>query len=456
MSITAIKDNINHMKEIVRELYIFTNQIDIIKNLEVSKKFVINNEEKKLLIEVIGSLTEQFKMLNNSTSELVNSIGFFKKLETGQMLVPRPNQKLVQIEFSPQEAKEKVLLTITDKDKKDFLENLSKSNLSINKLKKKFSVEKSENVNFGKANYYAKLSNHFFRNFSNKLIAKNYFNSLNKDLRMMNSPFVVGTYVSMIFFSVLLAFIFSLFLFMTLLFFNIGFAYPFFSDIAASETIFTRILNYFWVLIVIPLVCGLLLYIYPSSESKNLGKKIDQELPFVAIHMSAIATSGVEPISIFKIILRTEEYKYSSIEFRKLLNLINFHGKDFVNALRETSRTCPSLKMKVLLDGLATAITSGGNLHEYLDKHSESLLFDYKLEREKYTKTSETFMDIYISIAIAAPMIFLMLFVIMGSTGSLVGYLGLSVDMLSILIILGIVFINIGFLVFLKLKQPLM
>ena len=172
--------------------------------------------------------------------------------------------------------------------------------------------------------------------------------------------------------------------------------------------------------------------------------------------MSAIATSGVEPISIFRIILKTKEYKYSSVEFRKLLNLINFHGKDFVGALKETSRTCPSDKMKVLLDGLATTITSGGNLHQYLDKHSESLLFDYKLEREKYTKTSETFMDIYISIVIAAPMIFLMLFVIMGSTGSLVGYLGLSVDALSALIILGIVFINIAFLVFLKLKQPVM
>lgn len=456
MSINAIKDNINHMKEIVRELYIFTNQIDIIKNLEISKKVVINNEEKKLLLEVINSLTEQLKILNNSTAELVNGIGFFKKLETGLLHAPKLNQKLVQIEFSPQEAKEKVSLTITDKDKKDFLENLSKSNLSINKLKKKFSVEKSENVNFGKANYYAKLSNHFFRNLSNKLVAKNYFNNLNKDLRMMNSPFVVGTYVSMIFFSVLLTFILSLLLFITLLFFDISLTYPFFSDIPAGQTIFTRILNFFWILIIIPLACGFLLYIYPSSESKNLGKKIDQELPFVAIHMSAIATSGVEPISIFKIILRTEEYKYSSIEFRKLMNLINFHGKDFVSALRETSRTCPSVKMKVLLDGLATTITSGGNLHEYLDKHAESLLFDYKLEREKYTKTSETFMDIYISIVIAAPMIFLMLFVIMGSTGSLVGYLGLSVDMLSILIILGIVFINIGFLVFLKLKQPVM
>ncbi len=454
MSITALKDNIMHMKEVVRELYIFTNQLDIIKNLEFSQKVEINNEEKKLLEEVVGSLTEQLKILNNSITELVRGIGFFKKLDEVQ--APKSRQKLVQIEFSPDQTKEKVSLTITDKEKKDFLNNLSKSNLSIYKLKKKFSVEKSENVNFGKANYYAKLSNHFFRNFSNKLVSKKYFDNLNRGLRMMNSPFVVGTYVSMIFFTILLTFIGSLLIFIILLFFDISITFPFLMDIPAEQSIFIRFFNYIWVLFVFPVVAGLLLYSYPSSESHDLGKKIDQELPFVAIHMSAIATSGIEPVNIFKIILKTEEYKYSSIEFRKLLNLINFHGKDFVSALKETSRTCPSEKMKILLDGLATTITSGGDLHQYLDKHSESLLFDYKLEREKYTKTSETFMDIYISIVIAAPMIFLMLFVIMGSTGSLTSYLGLSVDILSILIILGIVFINIGFLVFLKLKQPVM
>jgi hypothetical protein len=81
-------------------------------------------------------------------------------------------------------------------------------------------------------------------------------------------------------------------------------------------------------------------------------------------------------------------------------------------------------------------------------------LFDYKLEREKYTKASETFMDIYISIAIAAPMILLMLFVIMGSTGLLTSFIGLGTDILSMLIIMAIVFLNIGFIVFLKLKQP--
>jgi len=112
---------------------------------------------------------------------------------------------------------------------------------------------------------------------------------------MMNSPFVVGTYVSMIFFSSLLVFIGCILLYIVLLFFNLSLSPPFLVDLAAGTSIIERFINNIWILFVIPIASGLLLYIYPSSESKNLGDKIDQELPFVAIHMSAIATSGVEP-----------------------------------------------------------------------------------------------------------------------------------------------------------------
>ena len=91
-------------------------------------------------------------------------------------------------------------------------------------------------------------------------------------------------------------------------------------------------------------------------------------------------------------------------------------------------------------------------MHEFLDKHAEGLLFDYRLERERYTKTAETLMDIYISISIAAPMILLMLFIIMGSTGMY--FLGLTTDVMAVLIILSLIFLNVIFLLFLRLKQP--
>lgn len=456
MAAESLKENLKQVREIIREIYIFTNQLNIIKNLETNSRVVINTKEKKLLYDAITALTNQLRILNNAVPPLVQAIGFYKKLTkegAPEISTYQPKEKLVQVKYQPSPDKEKISLTIGDKERKEFLENLSKSNLSITQLKNKYAVERPI-ASFGKPNAYAKLSNHFFRNIANQFVLKGSFDKLNKDLRKMNSPFVLGTYVSMLFFTVFLTFIISLILFVFLLFFKVNLldlANPF---PLVTEPIFLRFINIFWIVIVLPLVVGLIMYIYPKNEAKTIGAKIDQELPFVAIHMSAIATSGVDPLSIFKIILKSEEYKYSNSEFRKLMNLINFHGQDLVTALKRTASSSPSKKLRELLDGLATAITSGGLLHDFLDKHSEGLLFDYKLEREKYTKTSETFMDIYISIVIAAPMILLMLFVIMGSTCALSDFIGLSTNALAFLIILGIVVLNIGFLIFLRIKQP--
>jgi flagellar protein FlaJ len=453
MNIDAINGNIDHMKEIVREMYIFSNQLTEISRVEQYSGTLVNPEEKKLLNEAIYSLGKQLKILNNSIPNLIENIGFYQKLPNAQNKTPEKNEKkLIQVSYNRVDKKEKVSLAISDEDKKDFLENLSKSNLSINQLKRKYGIQKPI-ATFGKSSGYARMSNYFFRKISNKLVSKGYFNSLNGDLRKMNSPFIVSTYVSMILFSVLLTAIFALFLFILLLFFNLSLLFPFLS--ITEQPILTRFINFFWIIFAIPLGMGTIMYFYPSSEGKSLGARIDQELAFVTIHMSAIATSGVEPTSIFKVILKSGEYKNTNMELTKLINLVNFHGKDLVTALRIVSKSSPSQKLKELLDGMATTFTSGGNLKDFLSKHSETLLFDYKLEREKYTKTSETFMDIYISIVIAAPMIFIMLFVIMGSTGVLSTFIGLGTEALNLLIIMAIVTINVGFLIFLKLKQPI-
>jgi Flp pilus assembly protein TadB len=452
MTIDALRQNMARMKEIIREMYVFANQLNVIRNLEVKSQIIINNREQKLLNDAVNSLIVQLKILDKSIPGLVESIPFYKKLDVFQgpreFSKPQVKEELVQIKYKPSIDKEKIEITISGRDRKEFLENLSKSNMTINQLKNKFSVERPI-ATFGKPSFYARLSNKFFRNTSTKLLMKGYLEPLNRDLRIMNSQFVVGTYASMIMFTMMLATLFSFFLLIFLLFYKIslvnGISY-------VEDPILLRLFRVFWVVLVIPIGTGMAMYFYPKSEGKNMGAKIDQELPFVAIHMSAVATSGIEPMHIFEIIIKSEEYKNTRLEFRKLLNLINFQGYDLVTALKKVAASSPSQKLKDLLEGLATTMTSGGDMHEFLDKHSEELLFDYKLDREKYTRTAETLMDIYISISIAAPMVLLMLFIIMGSTGMY--FLGLTTNIMSTLIILCVVVLNFGFLLFLRMKQP--
>ena len=445
-----LKENLRQMKEIVRELHTFSQQYENIGNFEYSSNIEVDRREKKLLREVIFFLTDQLKILNRSLPGLINRIGLYKGLTSKKETKITGGDQLTKIRYQHEEGKE-IALVISIKDKNRFLKNLSQSRFSIKKLKDKYAIEKKQ-IAYKKSNSYARTSNKFFRKFSNELVAKGYFRKLNRSLRKINSKYVVSTYISMLLFTSFLVMLGSIFLFIILLFLDISFLYPFISIV--EEPLYLRMIKFFWIVPILPIICAILFYILPSAEAKNLGKKIDQELPFVTIHMSAIASSGVEPISIFRIILKGEDYKYTNIEFKKLMNLINFHGESTANALRKISTSTSSLKLKSLLNGLAVTITSGGELGEFLNQHAETMLFDYKLERERNNKISETFMDIYISVAIAAPMILLMIFVIIGSTGLIGNLFNLSTDVLSILLILSIVVLNIFFLLFLRIKQP--
>ena len=113
--------------------------------------------------------------------------------------------------------------------------------------------------------------------------------------------------------------------------------------------------------------------------------------------------------------------------------------------------TASSENLSELFSGLSTTITSGANLQEFFEKRAESLLLNYRLEREKYSNVVETFLDIYISVVIAAPMIFLLLLIMMSVSGLQTGF---SSGQMSLLFVTAIAALNVLFLIFLQIKQP--
>tara|TARA_Y100000294_G_C8510817_1_gene318693 strand:+ start:270 stop:857 length:588 start_codon:yes stop_codon:yes gene_type:complete len=192
------------------------------------------------------------------------------------------------------------------------------------------------------------------------------------------------------------------------------------------------------------------MYIYPSLEKSSLERKINQELPFATINMAAISGSIVNPTKIFNIIASTHEYPYIEKEFIKVINAVNVLGYDLITTLKNRSLNSSSKKLGDLLNGIATTVQSGGELSKFFDERSKSLLFEYNLEKEKSTRTAETFMDIYISVVIATPMILMLLLIMMQISG--LG-ISLSTSMITLIMILGVTIINFVFLTYLHLRQ---
>ncbi|MFH1425724.1 MAG: type II secretion system F family protein [archaeon] len=432
--IEGLEKNIDTEIEMLREISNYIRRIDN-----------CNEDERRLLSGAIRALKRSMKLINNSSIQILKDISLVNKLSS----VP-PTKKNVQLEkVNFKRADSQLDVVLNRKDREKFLKELSISEIFINKLKKRKPNKEEKYVEFKASRGYLKFANKIFLRRASEMIDKGRFKSLSTDLRRANIEILFETYVAMIFFTVLLSFFVSVLVMVFLLFIDVSFSVPFVEVYKADYL--GRILKLFWIPIAIPLITFLGVYFYPKTEKKSIGKGVDQELPFAVIHMSAISGSGIEPSEIFKIIGTSKEYPYLRKEIRKILNQTNLYGYDLVTALNNASKSSPSENLSELFSGLSTTITSGASLSGFFEKRSESLLLSYRLEREKYTRLVETFLDIYISVVIAAPMIFLLLMVMMTVSGIGVGF---SSAQLSLISVFGIALLNVVFLVFLQMKQP--
>ena len=385
----------------------------------------IHGENEQLYTSSVNSLINQLTMLNRAVPDLLKDSSPLK-----EVVKKKAPQRVVRMSYVSPSTKEKRYVSINKEDKKEFLKKLQLSEEGLSNLEK---VNRQEGgIEVHKPSQVAKISNRFFREYSEKLVPQ--FGSIAQDLKKANIHFLTSTYLSIAMLISSCTFLLGFIIFLILIIFSLS--------------------N--WIYLWIPFgLLGLSLtgfYLYPSSEANSVQKKISQELPFATIHMAAIAGSNIEPTKIFKIIATSKEYPNIGKEVRKVVNQTEIYGYDLVTSLKNVARRTSNKKLGELFGGLATNIATGGELNSYLEKKAENYLLDYKLERKKYADMAGTFMDIYISILIAAPLVLMMMFIIMGTMD--MGIKGLSTSLLMMLSIGAVALANVLFIIVLNFKQP--
>ena len=437
--LSDLKGIIYRTKNILKEIDIQYYSLDNSKN-KIEKDYStkqINNLKEKL--------NEGYKQIN----ALVGELNILRPLN--------PDKKVSSKEIDS--TKKEVVLykknnsLFVDKDTRNYLKEINSSDLEKGTIKRiklgegksKVSI-KEENISIQTP--YSILANRVFSKFSKSLSEKNDLRNLERELIKAHMPYTPSGYFSTIMFSCLIVFICSVVLSVFFLFFYLGAEFPIIH--AATNSPIERLPQVIWMIVIFPVITFLLMYFYPSLEKKSAESAIDMELPFATIHMAAIAGSMIDPSKIFSIMISTKEYPHLEKEFTKLMNEINVYGYDLVSALRSIAFNSPSKRFSELFNGLATTINSGGSLPDFFNKRAESLLFEYKLEKEKSNKAAETFMDIYISVVIAAPMILMLLLMMMKISG--LG-LNMSTSMITLIMVLSVAMVNVVFLVFLHLKK---
>jgi len=448
----GLKEIISIEEKVVKEMTSFFKDLEKIKD----------KEDKKMILSHVNQLKNSLKQINVSIPETLEKISLIRPLHPEKIESPPPQPvqeaelKIPATQVSLPSTSPNIKIPVRAKKPplKSSVNSIFMKDKNIPKLEKETlkrlgkKEEKKIETKIKKPSKYVKTANEIFSNLSTSLQKKKIITKLEKDLLQTNLQFVTSSYISIILLTTFLSILIGIFIFLFFLFFSFS-NFPLITTV--SEGIGVRFLKIFWILFAVPIGTLLFMYLYPALEKKSIENKIDRELPFVAINMSAISGSMIDPSQMFSIIISTKEYPNIEKEFTKLINQINVYGYDLVTALKKIASNTPSKKLSELFNGLATTINSGGDLAEFFDKRAQTLLFEYRIEREKRIKFSETFMDIYISAVIAAPMILMLVLMMMKISG--LG-IALSTSMITLIMVLGVSLVNIIFLTFLHLKQP--
>ena len=428
-----ITDSANHMLELLEDIRNYKD-----KKEELKKKELIKGKQYE---EIIKSYNQQIlnllKQIEEKNSEIYHTVELESYITTapesmskesiGKAEIPLPVSKepLKYLRLSRKELNNLIEeLNISKEYVKEFVKKQTKQKGIV--IKKEYSIYSPSGI--------GKFVNTFMNNFTIS-ITKSYpqlFKKLSDDFKKADIKVLFKTYVSlMIFFTII-----SLPIFIILL-----------------SILFGKIITGILLGIVGTGLTLALFYLYPSNLANTRKKKIKNDLPFAMIHMAAVAGSGARPIDIFDLMLSSGEYEELGKEINKIMNYVNLFGYNLTTALKNVAMTTPSPDFKELLNGMISAIETGGDLKGYLEGKAIDELNTYKLERKKYVESLETYSDIYTAILIAAPLLFIVVLAIINTIGGQIG--GFSVGTIATFGTYGAIpLLNIGFIVFLTISQP--
>lgn len=434
------------LERYAREIKEFLKELDFIKGRK--EKFLSDLKRVKradLKKFLKGKKKEErLKEFDNNTLKVLIKIEEIN-LTIADELVKKPSAgipKVVSLSEKPEEVKKPSRMKISKKGKRKWLKEIDKEALRRVTKKEKPTTTRDVQYTVYSSAWYGRLSNHFFESMS-LYLSKTYpefFRNLTSSLMSSGLKILSKTYISLILFLSTLTFILVLLG---------GGVYSFLSKASIVLGLVTTIS--FSILAFVGMF--LLLYFYPNMVAKMRRRAIKQDLPFVIIHMAAVAGSGAQPIAMFNLVLNSDEYPGLREEIKKIVNYVNLFGYDISTALKVVSTTTPSPEFKDLLTGIISNIQSGADLKSYLDGKATDALTTYKQERKKYTSTLSAYSDIYTGVLIAAPLLFMVTLAIINILGGTIG--GIGVSTLAAVGTYGFIpFLNLMFILFLNVVQP--
>ena len=186
------------------------------------------------------------------------------------------------------------------------------------------------------------------------------------------------------------------------------------------------------------MVTLLVMYLYPGMKASSRTGPIDKNLPYVTNFLTLLSSSNVPPSLIFESMAKINTLKSVRQEFSNIVRDIEIFGNDLMTSIVDNAKLTPSDQLREILLGYVATIRTGGNPTDYLKITSDKITKERMGKLDLMLESLSAMAEIYVMLLVAAPLLFVVLFVTLGMIGSgSVGGLSMS-TLLYLLTYLGI------------------
>jgi len=152
-----------------------------------------------------------------------------------------------------------------------------------------------------------------------------------------------------------------------------------------------------------------------DQRARARGIEIDGTLPRTVAFVYALSRSGVPFQEVLRTLSRNQEiYGEAAREFSVAVREMDTFGTDILTALQTTASRTPSSNLEEFAENLASVLSSGQNVSEFLRDQYERFQEEAQAQQRQYLELLSTFAEVYVTALVAGPLFFITVLVVIG------------------------------------------
>ena len=162
---------------------------------------------------------------------------------------------------------------------------------------------------------------------------------------------------------------------------------------------------------------GVYWYRWASLDHRASARaaRIDATLPRTIAFVYALSRSGVSFPRVLRTLGRNEAvYGEAARELGVAVRDAETFGTDVLTALREVAATTPSDDAEEFAENLASVLSSGRNVSDFLHGQYERYQAEAEAAQEQYLELLSTFAEVYVTVLVAGPLFLVTILAVVG------------------------------------------